>query len=95
MRRFVNVHMNQTMELSIIDLFLTNQHILDNYVTYGRHRDTVHFCHLRARTQRLHGSAVNAFARERDELPEHLRSGKVLNNWIHSLRSHLCRPHSN
>ena len=59
----------------------------------GRHADTVRFNHLRARTRRLHCSAVNAFPRYWDELPKSLRSGVVglsFQAWANLLRCHVC-----
>ena len=58
----------------------------------GRYVEEVKFKHLRARTQRLHFSPVNVFARYWDELPESLRTGVVelpLRSWINSVRGHL------
>ena len=41
----------------------------------SRHLEVVKFNHLRARTNRLHLSAINSCPRYWDELPEYLRSG--------------------
>ena len=57
-----------------------------------RHVDTVKFVHLRARTQRMHCSTINAFPRYWEELPESLRSGVVetsLSAWLSQLKSHF------
>lgn len=58
----------------------------------GRHLETVRFSHLRARTNRLHLSAINSFPRYWDELPDSLRSGIVessMQSWIYKLRLYL------
>ena len=58
----------------------------------ARRTDEVRFVHLRARTQRMHGSAINAFPRYWDELPESLRTGVVetsLSTWLAALGCHL------
>mgnify|MGYP001185908658 CR=1 FL=1 len=63
-----------------------------NGVVNGRHLETVKFNHLRARTNRLHLSAINSFPRYWDELPDSLRSGVVessLQSWIAKLRCSL------
>ena len=49
----------------------------------SRHLEVVKFSHLRARTNRLHLSAINSFPRYWDELPECLRSGVAVDS-LHS-----------
>ena len=66
--------------------------VLRNITVNGRHLETVKFNHLRARTNRLHLSAINSFPRYWDELPDSLRSGVVessLQSWIAKLRCSL------
>ena len=60
-----------------------------NIVVNGRHLETVRFNHLRARTNRLHLSAINSFPRYWDELPDNLRSEVVensLQSWVLNLK---------
>ena len=75
--------------------FITCNIVRQDISVNGRHADTVRFNHLRARTQRLHCSAVNVFPRYWDELPDSLRSGVVelsFRMWANSLRNHVCCP---
>ena len=58
----------------------------------SRHLEVVKFNHLRARTNRLHLSAINSFPRYWEELPDSLRSGVVVNSlqsWIHMLKNYV------
>ena len=73
--------------------FITCDIVRRDISVSGRHTETVRFDHRRARTQRLHCSAVNVFARYWDELPDSLRSGVVelsFRGWANSLRCHVC-----
>ena len=57
-----------------------------------RHMEAVKFVHLRARTQRLHCSAIHTFPRLWEELPLDLRAEVAvdpLTSWLGKLRHHL------
>ena len=66
--------------------------VRDGVSVNPRRDDTVKFVHLRARTQRLHCSAINAFPRLWEEFPLDLRSEVTVNSlssWLGKLRRHL------
>ena len=57
-----------------------------------RHMEAVKFVHLRARTQRLHCSAIHTFSRLWEELPLDLRAEVAVDpliSWLGKLRHHL------
>ena len=71
--------------------------VRDGVSVNPRHGDTIKFTHLRARTQRLHCSAIHTFPRLWEELSADLRSEVAvspLSSWLGRLRRHLFLENS-